>query len=94
MHRFSQLRKFRQLPVNRINSEHHLEKKQKAFNMGKHELLYWMNCKPVYEMNEAFAFGSYSKMEYLSLGRRYLVVVPSNCIHNSAIIKNVKRSLE
>ena len=44
-------------------------KKQKAFNKGKHELLYWMNCKPVYEVNEA-AFVCYSKIEYLSLGPR------------------------
>ena len=80
VHRFSQMIKFSQSPINRINNELHLEKKQKSFNMGKHELPYWMNCKPVHEMNEAFAFVCYSKMEYLSLGRRYSVVVPLNII--------------
>ena len=83
VYRFSQLRKFRQLPINRINSELYLEKKQKTFNMGKHELLHSMNCKPVYEMNEAFAFVCYRKMAYSSLARRYSVVVPLNCIRNS-----------
>ena len=52
--------------------------------MVKHELLFWMNCKPVHEVNEAFAFVCYSNMEYLSLGQRYSVVVPLNCIRNSA----------
>ena len=33
------LREFIQSPINRINSEIHLEKKQKVFNKGKHEPL-------------------------------------------------------
>ena len=35
----SELRKFIQSPINRINSEIHLEKKQKASNKGKYEPL-------------------------------------------------------
>ena len=49
----NQLRKFIQSLINRINSEIHLEKKQKAFNKGKHEPLIRI-IEPPWKITECF----------------------------------------